>query len=271
MVGGSIAAGALLLAGLTGSASAVSGTNDAAGYAAAEADVSWEISDPARYLTDGDHTTTVGLSDAKRTVTIKSNLAEEGDTWQLFSAKGLLSAEGTFSAADAAANQDTDAVEVEVPHDNSVAGDDLNVRVRINDSSGGGPGYEVDTDDVGDLTVVRRVLFKHAGTDHRVNFSPEPYDDAIQVRGKLIRANWETQTYKGYANRNVHIQVRPVAGAYSDIAEVTTGSDGSVSYDFNVSDTGFPAPGDTFVGQAQYFGNATSSGNDSTGDQVAPA
>jgi hypothetical protein len=217
---------------------------------------------------------TVGLSDAKRTVTVKvpAGSVEAGDTWQLFSAKGLLSAEGTFSGPEATAGVDTDAVEVEVPHDNSVAGDDLNVRLRINDSTGGGAGYEVDTDDVGDLTVVRRTLFKHAGTDNRVNFSPEPYVNAVHVQSTLIRANWETRAYKGYAGRNVHVQTRnpvDVPSNYSDVAEVTTDAAGKVDYTFNVSASGGPTPGDDFVGQVLYNGNATSSGNDSNGDYVA--
>jgi len=245
--------------------------------AACEAAVSWKLSSPARYINTADHEAVIGVSDAKRTLTIKAPAVcnvEAGDRWQVFSAGGYVSAEGTFTAGEAAAGEDSDVIYVEKPGSNSVAGDEKNVRVRINDAeSATGTGWEVDTDDVGDLVLLRRTEFKSGSSADRVNFSPEPYVDTVKASGKLVRANWSTGKYVGYEGRNAHTQTRTdvVGSAYGDVGEISTGAGGAFVFTFKVSDPGAPAPGEPFIGRGLYNGNATSGGTVSTGDRVEPA
>jgi hypothetical protein len=95
---------------------------------------SWSIANPARYQA-GPHEAVVGLSAAIRTVTIKAPTGctvDAGDTWRVYN--GYFSAEGTFNAEDAAASKDTDRVSVAVPTSNAVAGDEIPVKLKVNDS-----------------------------------------------------------------------------------------------------------------------------------------
>lgn len=235
----------------------------------------WSISNPARYQA-GPHEAVVGLSEAVRTVTITANAGclEVGDTWRVYN--GYFSAEGTISATDAAANKDSDVVHVEVPSSNSVAGDSIPVKLKVNDEgSAAGSGYEIDQSSADhDLVLLRRALFKYKTQDNRINFA-EPYDANQPIRsgGALIRASWSSHTYVGYEGRNVHIQWRAdtAAATYDDVQEVTTGTGGAVRSSVVVANPGGPTPGETIILRAKYFGNGTTSGNWSTGDRVAPA
>lgn len=239
-----------------------------------EAGWTWEISNPARYGADV-HEAVVGLSDATRTISIKATgtaKPEAGDKWRVYN--GYFSAEGIFTADEAAAGADTDVVKVEVPSSNSVAGDDLAVRIKVNDSTSGGTGWEVDkSSSVAPLNIVRRTEFKYKSTANRLNFSPEPYIDDVSVSGKLLRANWSAGRYDGYEGRNVHIQTRTdVSGStWGDVGQVATGVGGAVVFSFKVSDTDGPAVGDPFIGRGQYNGNGTSGGTVSNGDRVLAA
>jgi hypothetical protein len=235
-----------------------------------EAGWTWSISNPARYDA-GPHEAVVGLSDATRTVTIEANgtaQPEAGDKWRVYN--GYFSAEGVFTAAEAAAGKDTDSVKVEVPSSNSVAGDDLAVHLKVSDPDTAG--WEVDkSSSVAPLNILRRTEFKSGSSADRVNFSPEPYVDTVKASGKLVRASWSSGQYVGYEGRNIHIQTRTDAGVYGDVGEISTGAGGAFVFTFKVSDPGAPAPGDPFIGRGLYGGNGTSSGTVSTGDRVVAA
>jgi hypothetical protein len=100
---------------------------------------SWSIANPARYQA-GAHEAVVGLSEAIRTVTKAPTgcTVDAGDTWRVFN--GYFRAAGTFNAEEAAAGRDTDRVSVAVPTSNAVAGDEIPVKLKVNDSSAGIPG-----------------------------------------------------------------------------------------------------------------------------------
>src|SRR6187200_1694359 len=135
---------------------------------------SWSIGNPARYQ-GGPHEAVLGLSNAVRTVTIKAPAGcavDAGDTWRVYN--GYFSAEGTFNADDAAAGKDTDRVSVAVPTSNAVAGDEIPVRLKVNDSSAGIPGvWDVDESSAGSLVLLRRTLFKYHGVTDWMNFINE--------------------------------------------------------------------------------------------------
>jgi hypothetical protein len=137
---------------------------------------SWSIANPARYQA-GPHEAVLGLSDAIRTVTIKAPTGctvEAGDTWRVYN--GYFSAAGTFNAEEAAAGKDTDRVSVKVPTSNAVAGDEIPVKLKVNDSSAGIPGvWDVDESNAGSLVLLRRTLFKYKGVTDRMDFGNEPY------------------------------------------------------------------------------------------------
>jgi hypothetical protein len=236
-------------------------------------DITWSIVNPARYGAEP-HEAVVGLSDATRTVKIKVPTTcglEAGDRWRV--GNGYFSAEGTFNAEQAASGEDADVVQVEKPSSNSVAGDDINVKLKINDESAGTAGWEIDEGTAGDLNILRRTEFKYGSTKDRVNFSPEPYLNTVKARGKLIRADWSGNDYDSYAGRNVHIQTRTnsAGSTYGDVGETTTTSYGNVVFNFDVNAPGGPEDNADFIGRGRYFGNITSGGTVSTGDLVKSA
>lgn len=260
--------------------SVAGGPDSATAEVCDNADWGWSITTPARYKNDDSHATVIGLSAAVRTVTITEPTSgpcgfEQGDTWRVYSSAGGWSASGTISAQNATDGRDTDVVEVDVPDSNSVAGDELSVRLKVSDADF--PGWEVDNssaDGVAPFTPLRRALFKYHTIDNRINFS-EPYvaDEPIRSGGNLIRASWSSNSYVGYSNREVQAEARPVPGGYTGtiVDEVLTGAGGTVAFSFTVDEAGGPNPGDTFVVRAVFGGNGTTSGNHSTGDEIAPA
>ena len=176
---------------------------------------SWSIANPARYQA-GPHEAVLGLSDAIRTVTIKAPTGctvEAGDTWRVYN--GYFSAEGTFNAEDAAAGKDTDRVSVAVPTSNAVAGDEIPVKLKVNDSSAGIPGvWDVDEANAGSLVLLRRTLFKYKGVTDRMDFGNEPYicGEFVDGAAPLLRASWTSKRYLGYAGRTVRMEYRLTDG-----------------------------------------------------------
>jgi hypothetical protein len=250
---------------------------------------SWSIANPARYQA-GPHEAVVGLSDAIRTVTIKAPTGctvEAGDTWRVYN--GYFSAAGTFNAEEAAAGKDTDRVSVEVPSSNAVAGDEIPVRLKVNDSSAGIPGeWDVDESNAGSLVLLRRTLFKYKGVTDRMDFVNEPYICGEHVAGaaSLLRASWSSNRYLGYAGRIVRMEYRLTDGAdsawanrflfsdrtddsgYVELIDLLGGEEEGP--DGVLPDDGPPCGG-TIVFRGHYGGNGTSSGTWSKGDAIAEA
>ncbi|HET9302978.1 MAG TPA: hypothetical protein VFO20_09400 [Propionibacteriaceae bacterium] len=250
---------------------------------------SWSIANPARYQA-GPHEAVVGLSAAIRTVTIKAPTGctvEAGDTWRVYN--GYFSAEGTFNAEEAAAGKDTDRVSVEVPTSNGVAGDEIPVKLKVNDSTAGIPGvWDVDESNAGSLVLLRRTLFKYKGVTDRMNFADEPYicGEAVEGMAPLLRASWTSKRYLGYAGRTVRMEYRLTDGPDSAWANRFLFSDrtddsGYVELiDFlgreeegpgGVTADDGPPCGGTIVFRGHYGGNSTSSGTWSNGDAIAEA
>ena len=250
---------------------------------------SWSIANPARYQA-GPHEAVVGLSEAIRTVTIKAPTGctvEARDTWRVYN--GYFSAAGTFNTEEAAAGKDTDRVSVEVPSSNAVAGDEIPVKLKVNDSSAGIPGeWDVDESNAGSLVLLRRTLFKYKGVTDRMDFVNEPYICGEHVEGaaSLLRASWTSKRYLGYAGRTVRMEYRLTDGAESAWANRFLFSDrtddsGYVELidflggeeegpDGVLPDDGPPCGG-TIVFRGHYGGNSTSSGTWSNGDAIAEA
>jgi hypothetical protein len=232
----------------------------------------------------------VGLSEAIRTVTIKaptSCTVEAGDTWRVYN--GYFSAAGTFNAEDAAAGKDTDRVSVEVPTSNAVAGDEIPVKLKVNDSLAGIAGvWDVNDSNAGSLVLLRRTLFKDNGVTDRMNFSNEPYicGDFVEGAAPLLRASWTSMRYLGYAGRTVRMEYRLTDGPDSAwdnrfLDSAPTDDRGYVELfdlisaeeegpDGVPTDDGPPCGG-TLVFRGQYGGNRTSSGTWSNGDAIAEA
>jgi hypothetical protein len=246
---------------------------------------SWSIANPARYQA-GPHEAVVGLSEAIRTVTIKAPsgcTVDAGDTWRVYN--GYFSAAGTFNAEEAAAGKDTDRVSVAVPTSNAVAGDEIPVKLKVNDSSAGIPGeWDVDESNAGSLVLLRRTLFKYKGITDWMNFD-EPYMCRLDVEGvaALLRASWTSKRYLGYADRTVHMEYRLTDGPDSAwdnrfLDSAQTDDSGYVELiDFigaeeegPGTDDGPPCGG-TIVFRGHYGGNGTSSGTWSDGDAVSEA
>uniref|UniRef100_A0AAU1IAL1 Calcium-binding protein n=1 Tax=Streptomyces sp. NBC_00180 TaxID=2903632 RepID=A0AAU1IAL1_9ACTN len=64
-----------------------------------------------------------------------------------------------------------------------------------------------------------------------VNASPEPVTKGarITVTGKLVRANWDTYRYAGYAGRTVQLQFRPKdSSTYTTVVAVRSSSTGTL-------------------------------------------
>jgi hypothetical protein len=247
---------------------------------------SWSIANPARYQA-GAHEAVVGLSEAIRTVTIKAPtgcIVDAGDTWRVYN--GYFRAAGTFNAEEAAAGRDTDRVSVAVPTSNAVAGDEIPVKLKVNDSSAGIPGaWDVDDSNAGSLVLLRRTLFKYKGITDWMNFVNEPYICGEHVDGAapLLRASWTSKRYLGYAGRTVRMEYRLTDGPDSAWANrfvdsAQTDDSGYVElFDFigaeeegPGTDDGPPCGG-TIVFRGHYGGNSTSSGTWSNGDAVAEA
>ena len=250
---------------------------------------SWSIANPARYQA-GPHEAVVGLSEAIRTVAIKAPTGctvEAGDTWRVYN--GYFSAAGTFNAEEAAAGEDTDRVSIKVPSSNAVAGDEIPVKLKVNDSSAGIAGvWDVDESNAGSLVLLRRTLFKYKGVTDRMNFINEPYicGEAVEGAAPLLRASWTSKRYLGYAGRTVGMEYRLTDGPDSAWANRFLFSDrtddsGYVELiDFLggkeegpggvLSDDGPPCGG-TIVFRGHYGGNGTSSGTWSNGDAIAEA
>jgi hypothetical protein len=250
---------------------------------------SWSIANPARYQA-GPHEAVLGLSDAIRTVTINAPTGckvDAGDTWRVYN--GYFSAAGTFNAEEAAAGKDTDRVSVAVPLSNAVAGDEIPVKLKVNDSSAGIPGvWDVDESNAGSLVLLRRTLFKYKGVTDWMNFINEPYlcGEAVEGAAPLLRASWTSKRYLGYAGRTVRMEYRLTDGPDSAWANrfldsAQTDDSGYVELgDFLggkeegpggvLSDDGPPCGG-TIVFRGHYGGNRTSSGTWSNGDAIAEA
>ena len=247
---------------------------------------SWSIANPARYQA-GPHEAVVGLSEAISTVTIKAPTGctvEGGDTWRVYN--GYFSAAGTFNAEEAAAGKDTDRVSVEVPTSNAVAGDEIPVKLKVNDSSAGIPGvWDVDESNAGSLVLLRRTLFKFKGVSNWMNFINEPYicGEPVEGAGTLLRASWTSKRYLGYAGRTVRMEYRLTDGPDS-------AWDNRFLDSFQTDDRGYvelidllgaeeegpgtddgPPCGGTIVFRGHYGGNGTSSGTWSNGDAIAEA
>ena len=250
---------------------------------------SWSIANAARYQA-GPHEAVVGLSDAIRTVTIKAPTGctvEAGDTWRVYN--GYFSAQGTFNTEEAAAGKDTDRASVKVPTSNAVAGDEIPVKLKVNDSSAGVSGvWDVDDSNAGSLVLPRRTLFKYKGVTDWMEFTNEPYicGEAVEGAAPLLRASWTSKRYLGYAGRTVRMEYRLTDGQDSAWANRFLFSDrtddsGYVELiDFLggkeegpggvLSDDGPPCGG-TIVFRGHYGGNRTSSGTWSNGDAIAEA
>ena len=269
------AVAALSFAALTTPAQALTGDGAPATPCDDGAAWTWTVSNPARYGANP-HEVVIGLSEATRTVTIHAPAGcafNTGDRWQVYSGKAGFSASGSISASEDGDTEDSDSVAFEVPDSNTIAGDEIGVRLRVSDPTTAG--WEVDkSSSVPTITLLRRSELKYKSTPNRINFA-EPYqaDQPVRSGGDLIRASWSSKSYVGYSGRPVDIQTRDdVAGsAYGTVQEVTTGTGGAVRSSFVVSDPGAPNPGDTFIARAKYDGNGTTSANVSTGDRVAPA
>ncbi|WP_406482627.1 calcium-binding protein [Streptomyces sp. NBC_01615] len=75
-----------------------------------------------------------------------------------------------------------------------------------------------------------------------VNASPEPVakGQTITVTGKLTRANWETQDYRGYTNQPVKLQFRKAGtDTYTTVKTVYTNSTGNLKTTAAASSDGY--------------------------------
>ena len=97
-----------------------------------------------------------------------------------------------------------------------MAGDEIPVKLKVNDSSAGIPGeWDVDESNAGSLVLLRRTLFKYKGVTDRMDFVNEPYICGEHVEGaaSLLRASWTSKRYLGYAGRTVRMEYRLTDGA----------------------------------------------------------
>ncbi|MGC5530354.1 calcium-binding protein [Streptomyces sp. SR-10] len=75
-----------------------------------------------------------------------------------------------------------------------------------------------------------------------VNASPEPVKKGktLTVTGKLTRANWDTNTYKGYTNQPVKLQFKKKgATSYTTVKTVKTSSTGTLKTTVKASADGY--------------------------------
>jgi len=94
-----------------------------------------------------------------------------------------------------------------------------------------------------------------------VNAAPEPVAKGarITVTGKLVRANWDTYRYAGYAGRAVKLQFRPKGSStYTTVATVNTGSTGTLRTTVKAVEDGYwrwNFAGSTTTGPAKAAGD----------------
>jgi len=94
-----------------------------------------------------------------------------------------------------------------------------------------------------------------------VNASPEPVAKgaSITVTGKLVRANWDTYRYAGYAGRAVKLQFRPKGSStYTTVATVNTSSTGTLRASVKAVKDGYwrwNFPGSATTGPAKAAGD----------------
>ncbi|MDT7843239.1 calcium-binding protein [Streptomyces justiciae] len=94
-----------------------------------------------------------------------------------------------------------------------------------------------------------------------VNAAPEPVAKGarITVTGKLVRANWDTYRYAGYAGRAVKLQFRPKGSStYTTVATVNTSSTGTLRTTVKAVKDGYwrwSFPGSTTTGPAKAAGD----------------
>jgi hypothetical protein len=108
------------------------------------------------------------------------------------------------------------------------------------------------------FTLKRRTAWQSGS----FNASPEPVakGSAIRIKGRLIRANWDTQAYAGYSGRTVSIEFRTVDGSYSRVKTATTGTGGYLSTTVTAVRDG--------VWRVRYLGNSVSGPATAVGDFV---
>ena len=94
-----------------------------------------------------------------------------------------------------------------------------------------------------------------------VNAAPEPVAKGarITVTGKLVRANWDTYRYAGYAGRAVKLQFRPKGSStYTTVATVNTSSTGTLRTTVKAVEDGYwrwNFPGSTTTGPVKAAGD----------------
>ncbi|MER8032357.1 hypothetical protein ABTZ78_25725 [Streptomyces bauhiniae] len=119
-------------------------------------------------------------------------------------------------------------------------------------------GGAYDTDDLNLPVQVKRA------TRVTVDASPEPVaaGKTITVTGRVTRANWDTHTYQGYANRTVSLQFKAAgASSYKTVKKATSGKTGGLRATVKAT-----VPG---TWRWTYYGNSTAGAKSSSGDYVA--
>ncbi|MET7675764.1 hypothetical protein [Streptomyces seoulensis] len=97
-----------------------------------------------------------------------------------------------------------------------------------------------------------------------VDASPEPVaaGRTITVTGRVTRANWDTHTYQGYANRTVSLQFKAAgASSYKTVKKATSNGTGGLRTTVKAT-----VPG---TWRWTYYGNSTAGAKSSSGDYVA--
>lgn len=96
-----------------------------------------------------------------------------------------------------------------------------------------------------------------------LNASPEPVrkGSSITIKGKLVRANWSTETYQGYGGRSVRVEFKPAGSStWTYVKQATTSSTGWVSTKVTASKDG--------SWRLRYNGNTISGASTSSSDYV---
>lgn len=94
------------------------------------------------------------------------------------------------------------------------------------------------------------------------NAGPEPVTKGktVTVLGKLLRANWDTDRYQGYAHQRVRVQFRTPTGSFVTVRTVETNAYGWVRTTFTARRTG--------LWRLVYSGNSITGPATSVGDSV---
>jgi hypothetical protein len=108
------------------------------------------------------------------------------------------------------------------------------------------------------FSLLRRTTWQ-SGT---FNASPEPVRRGapINIKGRLILADWENDRYGPYGGRSVSVQFRTPTGSYQTVKKVTTDRDGWVRTTVPADMTG--------VWRLSYGGNSVAGPSVATGDAV---